>query len=175
VVRHAVAPAHHLLGGDLVTFESEILPYRADLLARAYRLTRSRADAEDLVQDTLIRALRSWSSYRSEGQPRGWLYRILWNRFVSVYRTQRATGTMRARLLVETDVEWRDPDAGLSAEILSAIGELPAAHREVLLAVDVHGDSYVEASGRLDIPVNTVRTRLHRARKTLRRALEGSR
>jgi RNA polymerase sigma-70 factor (ECF subfamily) len=149
----------------------EALPVHIDSLRRAARnMTRTREDAEDLVQDTLLKVLAKPRSV-GPGGPGPYLHQALRNTHVSSLRT-------RDRRPVFAPLEPEDsrlvaPAGGEPVEILhtreviAAIGALPQGQREVVAAVDVAGFGYTEAATRLQIPVGTVMSRLHRGRAGL--------
>jgi RNA polymerase sigma-70 factor (ECF subfamily) len=156
------------------------MPYRRELLAAALRLTRSRPDAEDLLQDTLLRALAAWPSFIPGSNCRAWLHRILTNCFISGYRRRRRlerftaeTGDDAARAFYGAAVDRaRDPRAliaadGLGDEVILALAELQPEYRVVVELADLRGQSYREIAGQLGVPIGTVMSRLFRARRQL--------
>lgn len=158
-------------------FERDVLPH-LDLLYRvALRMTGEPANAEDLVQDTVLKAFRAWGGFRKGTNARGWLLTILRNTFINDYRRRR-----RAPPLVDIDVaaptaiiheqEARDPEgeffhALVDDRILAAIDALPEEFREALVLSDVEGLSYAQVAEALEVPVGTVKSRLSRARRQL--------
>jgi RNA polymerase sigma-70 factor (ECF subfamily) len=139
-------------------FQRDVLPLTDQLLAAAFRLTRNTQDAEDLAQETVLRAYVGFVSYRDGTNLRGWLYRILHNTWISQHRKQRHRPDT-------TSVE-RLPDAQLAAAVIRA----PAAARS---AEDIALDGIVDSEAALtDSPMGTVMSRLHRGRKRLRGALQ---
>jgi len=167
-------------------FERELLPNLPALLAVANRLTRSRAEAEDLLQDTCVKAFRSRDQYRPGTNLRGWLLAILRNTFLNGYRRrslERRTlegpdaGALAAGWIGAASLRaLRDPDSGgldgvLERPLLDAIDELPADFRMVVLLADVEELSYREIADTLGCPIGTVMSRLHRARRVLRARL----
>lgn len=159
-------------------FERHVLPEIEVLLRVAQSLTRNHADAEDLVQDTLIRAYRGIGGFDGR-HPRAWLLTILRNTHINrnrrrrpeLLRDQDATferlagdaSTDRADLFVENTID---------GEILAALGELSDDFRRVVELVDIDGLSYPEAAEVLGVPVGTVMSRLHRARRRIRDRLD---
>jgi RNA polymerase sigma-70 factor (ECF subfamily) len=144
------------------------------LYRAAWSLCGSREDAEDLVQETFAQVLRKRRLLRSEDDI-GYLLRVLRNTFISGRRA--AARRPREEPLPDTldllaDSSAPAPEAHLESRALyAAISDLPEAFRDALIAIDVVGLSYREASGALDVPEATVTTRLHRARQRLARAL----
>lgn len=158
-------------------FESLVLPEVEVLLRVARSLTRNAHDAEDLVQETMIRAYRAID--RFDGRyPRAWLLTILRNAEINRHRRRRPS------LLTEAQTDLPDPvaDGGDSAETVALHGtfdaaveqafeELPEDFREIVELVDLGGLSYAEAAGVAGIPEGTVMSRLHRARRRMRERL----
>ena len=167
-------------------FERDVTPLLPNLYSSALRMTRNPADAEDLVQETMLRAYRGFSGFTEGTNLKAWLYRILTNTFINTYRKkQREPQTVQAdddiedwylydRLAAqsteasaETEVLERMPDEDVQA----ALEALPEGFRLAVLLVDVEGFSYKETAEMLGIPIGTVMSRLHRGRKALERAL----
>jgi RNA polymerase sigma-70 factor (ECF subfamily) len=168
-------------------FEAEALQYLPALMALATRLTRTRSEAEDLVQDTLVKALRAREQYRTETNLRAWLLKILRNTFLNAYRRQNleprvldgpekdplATGWIGAASLRA----MRDPDTNrlhsqLERQLKDAIDELPPDFRMTVMLADVEELSYREIADAMQCPVGTVMSRLHRGRKLLQGRLQ---
>lgn len=167
-------------------FEAEFLPNVPSLLAVANRLTGTRSEAEDLVQDTLLKAFRSRQQYRAGTNPRAWLLAILRNTFLNGYRRRNlerkvfdgpdgdalAYGWIGAASLRAT----RDPHSGalhqlLEAPLLSAIDELPPEFKMTVILADIEQLSYREIAQSMSCPIGTVMSRLHRGRRWLRAQL----
>ena len=148
----------------------------------AYSITRNKVDAEDLVQDTLLRAYRAIE--RFDGRyPRAWLLTIMRNAQVNRVRRKRpelmhdpdTTMAQQADESAEAaDAETQIMDQTLSAPIETALNSLPDKFRSVVELVDINELSYKEAADVLGIPVGTVMSRLHRARRNIRQQLEAS-
>lgn len=160
---------------DRADFENSVLPHTAGLLAAARQMCRAEADARDLVQETVMRAWRFWGSYRDDGHCGAWLRRIQRNTFINGYRHRRREHDAMGRLASETRlravVEIGTATDAFGDEVEGALGRLPVDFRRVLLAVDVDDLSYREVAERLECPIGTVMSRLHRGRRLLRDAL----
>ena len=142
----------------------------------AYALRRDHAAADDLVQDTLERALSRWSTRREDGDLRAWLFTILRNLHVGGHRRDARRGTSVA-LDEETlpGTAAAQETAVEATDVLSAVGQLPDDQKSLLLLVGVEDFSYDEAARILDLPLGTVMSRLSRARRALRAILDGGR
>lgn len=153
-------------------FEREALPHMRSLYGTAYRLTRNAADAEDLVQETFLRAYRAFAGYTPDTNARAWLYTIL-------YRV-RADHYRRAGRSPQTvELEGEGPGVAPAQDLLSrgqedvarALEALPECFRSAVVLRDMREFSYEEIAGILDIPLGTVMSRIHRGRALLRKAL----
>lgn len=165
------------------TFEAEAMPYLDDLYRVALRTTRRPADAEDLVQETLLRAYKAWDGFEAGSNCKAWLLRILMNTFITTYRRGRTARAFAERDARETSQalyggraeEAADPARAhedvLSDEVTHALAALPDAYRVVVVLSDVEGLKYREIADALAIPVGTVMSRLHRGRRQLEEAL----
>ena len=164
------------------------MPFMDSLFGAALRMTRNPADAEDLVQETYLRAYRGYGGFEEGTNLRAWLYRILTNTFINTYRAKQ-------RRPSETDLDEVEDlylyrrlggleaaqrgrsaedelmDLVTEAEVKDAIEALPEQFRMAVLLADVEGFSYKEIAEILDIPIGTVMSRLHRGRKGLQKAL----
>lgn len=168
-------------------FETEALSFLDALYRTALRMTRSEADAEDLVQETYIRAFRFRDQFTPGTNLKAWLFRILTNTFINSYRRRRAQPEFTE--LDDVDefslyrrmaggagaTAARDPESEFLAtvvdsEVKDALAELPEKFRSVVL-LDVEGFSYKEIAEMLGIPIGTVMSRLHRGRKFLQKRL----
>nr|WP_243436021.1 sigma-70 family RNA polymerase sigma factor [Acanthopleuribacter pedis] len=153
----------------------------------AYRLTSNDKDAEDLVQDTLLRAYNKFEQYQSGTSPLAWMLVILRSIFINKYRKKKREGhqvsfeDMAAgvdRLLVEDTRDLPENPEDflfrnvLDGELRDALANLPKHYLEVILLVDMEDLSYRDAAEVLQIPPGTVMSRLHRARKTLQGELQ---
>ena len=166
---------------QLDSFEELALPLFDQLYNFAHWLTRNRDEAEDLVQETYVRALKGFSSFQLGTNFRAWVYRILRNTFLTSRLGLKDTMTVPLDFDGEEEgpefaIEHDTPETLLFArsshELLqSAIGALPVHFREILLLCEVEEMSYQEISETLAIPIGTVMSRLSRARQTLRNQL----
>ena len=137
-------------------------------------LSRDAANADDLVQATLERALRAWSSRHKEGALQSWLFSILYRQFIDEQR--RAKRWRRVLDVVGLADDLHAPSAervNEGRDTLAVFAGLPAEQRALLLLVSVEGFSYREAAEALDVPVGTVMSRLSRARDKLRQLADG--
>ena len=175
--------AKYMLTSDLTTardaFEREALGELDALRVFALRLTRVRADAEDLVSDTLTRALERWEQYRLGTNIRAWLCTILYHLFVSSRRRAAAhevsmDDEAKARALEavgEPDPETSFYDSFLDDEIVRALDDLPDEYRAAVTLSDLQDLQYAEIARVLGIPEGTVKSRLFRGRRLLQRKL----
>jgi RNA polymerase sigma-70 factor (ECF subfamily) len=162
------------------SFEELAMPLFDRLYNFAHWLTRNGEEAEDLVQETYVKALKGFSSFRLGTNFRAWMFRILRNTFLTSRTGLKATMTLsldseedRPELLVEGNTPETVLVERSNRQLMqSAIDELPVYFREVLLLCDVEEMSYQEIAETLSIPIGTVMSRLSRARKTLRDALQ---
>lgn len=167
-------------------FTTEALQYAQSLYSTALRMTRNQSDAEDLVQETYLKAFRSFGSFETGTNLKAWLFRILTNTFINTYRAkQRRPQESDLGSVEDLFLYKRLPSlAGLSesaedqlldlfpaAEVREAIENLPETFLLPMLLNDVEGFSYKEVAEILDIPIGTVMSRLHRGRKTMQEAL----
>lgn len=155
-------------------FEAEAMPHLDRLFRLAMWMERDREEAEDLVQETMLQALRSFGRFRTGTNCRAWLVTILQhvrsNRRRARFRREAVEGPTDR---IEETVPFVPPvPTSLTDEdVLAALRELPEAFQDVILLCDVEELSYREIADALDIPMGTVMSRLHRGRKLLRRAL----
>ena len=173
------------MAGD--EFETEALRHLDALYRTALRMTRSEADAEDLVQETYIRAFRFKDQFTLGTNMKAWLFRILTNTFINTYRRKAAQPDVTDLDGVDEFSLYRrmaddraassspDPEAELlsrvvDTEVTEALEELPEKFRTTVL-LDVEGFSYKEIAEMLSIPIGTVMSRLHRGRKFLQKRL----
>lgn len=167
-------------------FYEILLPHGNRLYRFAYRLTHNERDAEDLVQDTLLRAYQKFDQFQPGTNPMAWLLVILRSIFINKYRKRRREGVnlsldelghservpaIDAALLPSTPEEFFFHDL-LDIELRDALEKLPKHYLEVILLVDMEELSYRDAAEILDVPPGTIMSRLHRARKTLQAQLQ---
>ena len=170
----------------LERFERDVLPMLPSLYGAALRMTRNPADAEDLLQDTTLRAYRGFASFREGTNLKAWLYRILTNSFINTYRKKQREpktvdgpedldewflfdrlGAQSVARSAEEDVLESIPDA----DVKEALETIPENFRMAVLLADVEGFSYKEIAEITEVPIGTVMSRLHRGRKALEKAL----
>jgi RNA polymerase sigma-70 factor (ECF subfamily) len=171
---------------DRAEFTKDAMQYAPQLYSAALRMTRNSSDAEDLVQETYLRAYRSYDRFEAGTNLRAWLFRIMTNQYINSYRA-------RQRRPIETDVEDVEDlylyhrIGGLGAasrsaedtlfdmftddEVKTALEELPETFRIPVLLADVEGFSYKEIAEMIDVPIGTVMSRLHRGRKAMHKKL----
>ncbi len=173
---------------DQATFAEQAMPLMSSLYSGALRMTRNPADADDLVQETYLRAYRGFGGFQEGTNLKAWMYRILTNTYINAYRAKqrrpdetdldevedlylyrRLGGLEAARSGRSAEDELMDTFS--EAEVKTAIEELPENFRMAVLLADVEGFSYKEIAEILDIPIGTVMSRLHRGRKALQKAL----
>jgi RNA polymerase sigma-70 factor, ECF subfamily len=173
---------------DQATFAEQAMPFMDSLYGAALRLTRNPSDAEDLVQETYLKAYRGFGGFQEGTNLRAWLYRILTNTFIHTYRAKkrrpdeteldevedlylyRKLGGLEAAMAGRS-AEDELMDWFTDAEVKEAVEDLPEQFRMAVLLADVEGFSYKEIAEILDIPIGTVMSRLHRGRKALQRRL----
>lgn len=167
-------------------FEREAMPHISSLRGAALRLTRQSGDAEDLVQETYLKAFKAFEQFEPGTNCKAWLFRILTNTFINKYRrrvkereildgSERATAqhflihppSKKASLDPENHVAERS----FSDEIHQALRKVPVEFRKIVILSDIQGLSYKEIADQVDIPVGTVMSRLFRGRRILQEAL----
>ena len=157
-----------------LVFETEAIPHADRLFRHAMWLERNRAEAEDLVQETMVQALQSFHRFTPGTNCRAWLLSIL--QHVRANRQRK-----RGRLVVDSGVDERVanvvpfvppiPDGVTDEDMLLALQQIPQQHQEVILLCDVEDMTYKDIAAALDIPIGTVMSRLHRGRALLRTEL----
>ncbi|HEU5170480.1 MAG TPA: sigma-70 family RNA polymerase sigma factor [Gemmatimonadales bacterium] len=162
-------------------FEAEALPQLDPLYRLALRLTTDPSRAEDLVQDTVLKAFRAWDRFQPGTNVRSWLFTILRNTFINEYRRRQREPIPMDLEAIEAHITERpvadeDPEGAFFAQIvdekvLEAIDRLPDEFREVLVLSDIENLTYAEIAEVLRLPIGTVKSRLFRARRQLQTAL----
>ncbi len=171
---------------DRATFVSDTEPFMASLFGTARRMTGNQADAEDLVQETYLKAYRAYDSFKEGTNLRAWLFRILTNTHINRYRAKQRRPDetelddlddlyLYRRLhnpnRISQSAEEELMELFGEAEVVQAVEALPDAYRMAVLLADVEGFAYKEIAEILDIPIGTVMSRLHRGRKALQKEL----
>jgi RNA polymerase sigma-70 factor (ECF subfamily) len=173
---------------DQAEFADQALEYMSALYSAALRMTRNPSDAEDLVQETYLRAYRGYGGFEAGTNLRAWLYRILTNTYINSYRAKQRRPDERQLDEVEDLYLYRrigaveEAMASRSAEdelmdlftddeVKSALDSLPEQFRIAVYLADVEGFSYKEIAEILEIPIGTVMSRLHRGRKAMQKEL----
>lgn len=172
---------------DQENFVEDAMEFMDGLYSAALRMTRNPADAEDLVQETYLKAYRAYGSFSRGTNLRAWLYRILTNTFINRYRAKQRRPEESDLAEIEDFYLYRrvndlEKVAGRSAEdelfdwftddqVVAALDELPENFRLAVYLADVEGFSYKEIAEITDVPIGTVMSRLHRGRKALHKAL----
>lgn len=153
-------------------FEAQLAEQIAALRRYALVLTRSRTEAEDLVQDCLTKALSSADQWQPGTDLRAWLFRILYTCHVSLLRKQQVRARAQQGEVPETAADPEQPRRLEVKRVLSALDRLPAAQREAIVLVALEDMKYEDAARRLGIPVGTLMSRLARGREALRRLMD---
>lgn len=165
-------------------FDEEIIPHMDALYNFALRLTTDPNDAEDLVQDTIVKAYRFFSSYEKGTNAKAWMFRILKNSFINNYRkTSKKPSqvdydevssyyeSIRAERTQTSDLESLMFREMMDDDLSNALTRLPEDFRTVVMLCDVEGYTYEEIANMLDVPIGTIRSRLHRGRNLLKTEL----
>jgi RNA polymerase sigma-70 factor (ECF subfamily) len=172
---------------DQAMFAEEAMPLMDQLYSAALRMTRNPADAEDLVQETYLKAYRGYERFQEGTNLKAWMYRILTNSYINRYRAKQRRPDETDISDVEDMYLYRrlggeHSDVGTSAEeaflnsvtdstVKAAIEALPENFRMAVLLADVEGFAYKEIAEILDVPIGTVMSRIHRGRKALEKQL----
>lgn len=173
---------------DQARFADQAMEYMGPLYSSALRMTRNPADAEDLVQETYLKAYRGFGSFEEGTNLKAWLFRIMTNSFINRYRAaqrrpdesdldevedlylyRRIGGFEAAAMGRSAEDELMEMFS--EAEVKAAVEELPDVYRMAVLLADVEGFQYAEIAEILEIPIGTVMSRLHRGRKQLQKRL----
>ena len=169
-------------------FTHDAMQHAPQLFSTAMRMTRNRSDAEDLVQETFIKAWRSFATYQQGTNLRAWLFRIMTNTYINKYNAKQRKPTetelddveelflyKRLGAVDQSQLSQSAEDQMLSLftddEVKKALEELPDQFRIPVLMSDVEGFSYKEIAEILEIPLGTVMSRLHRGRKAMQKML----
>jgi RNA polymerase sigma factor (sigma-70 family) len=166
-------------------FDTEFMPHIDSMYNFAYRLTMDEDEAKDLVQDTYLKAFRFISSFQRGTNAKAWLFRILKNSFINDYRKKSKEPTKLDYQEVETFYNSDEADSDITIdlrvetvqdmigdEIANALNSLAVDFKAVIILCDIEGFTYEEMAKILDIPIGTVRSRLHRARNLLKEKLK---
>lgn len=171
---------------DETPFEKEVMPHIHTLFGAALRLTRSNCEAEDLVQETCLKAFRSFAQFEVGTNCKAWLFRILTNTFINKYRRK-----IKEKEILDTEFRGANnntsdgfehfgkghtpesdlADRFLSDEVLQALERVPIDFRLVVVLSDIYGYSYKEIAKKVEIPIGTVMSRLFRGRRLLQEQL----
>jgi RNA polymerase sigma factor (sigma-70 family) len=166
-------------------FDTEFMPHIDSMYNFAYRLTMDEDEAKDLVQDTYLKAFRFISSFQRGTNAKAWLFRILKNSFINDYRKKSKEPAKLDYQEVETFYNSDEADSDITIdlrvetvqdmigdEIANALNSLAVDFKAVIILCDIEGFTYEEMAKILDIPIGTVRSRLHRARNLLKEKLK---
>jgi RNA polymerase sigma-70 factor (ECF subfamily) len=171
---------------DQADFERDAMQYAPQLYSAALRMTRNPADAEDVVQETYLKAYRAYNTFKAGTNLKAWLYRILTNTYINRYRKQQRRPSevelgelqdlyLFRRLGEQSGAERSTEESVLESmvdeDIKQALESLPETFRMPVLLADVEGFSYKEIAEIMDVPIGTVMSRLHRGRKALQKKL----
>jgi RNA polymerase sigma-70 factor (ECF subfamily) len=169
-------------------FTNDAMQYAPQLFATALRMTRNKADAEDLVQETFLKGWRAFDSYQQGTNLRAWLFRIMTNTFINKYNSQQRRPQetelddveelflfRRMGAFDQSKMSQSAEDQMLELftddEVKNAIESLPETFRIPVLLSDVEGFSYKEIAEMIEVPIGTVMSRLHRGRKAMQKML----
>ena len=168
-------------------FEAEVLPFMDSLYSTAYRMSRNRQDAEDLLQETYLRAYKYYDKFQEGTNFKAWLFKILKNTFINRYRKRQRQPLKNSFDEIEDSFESKLLESPLTArgatpeeelmvdaldqDVQKALEALPEDYRTAVELADLQGLSYREIADQLEIPLGTVMSRLHRGRKLLQAAL----
>ncbi len=167
-------------------FSAGELPFRRQLYKSALRMTRSPEDAEDLLQETYLKAYRYYDRFEEGTNLKAWLFRIMKNTFINAYRKKKVTpihvefedvsDTLDDAVLAQSGPDAGNPElvmlsGELDHELRDALMEVPHDYRMAVLLADLHGCTYQEIADLLAVPVGTVMSRLYRGRRLMEKAL----
>ncbi|MEQ6121101.1 sigma-70 family RNA polymerase sigma factor [Reichenbachiella sp. MALMAid0571] len=169
----------------IAAFDNEFMPHIDAMYNFAFRLTHDEDDAKDLIQDTFLKSYRFINSFQKGTNAKAWLFRILKNSFINDFRKkskepakvdyQEVEGyynSEKANSNITTDLRIDTIKDMMGDEISNALNSLAVDFRTVIILCDVEGFTYEEMAKILDIPIGTVRSRLHRARNLLKEKLQ---
>ena len=172
---------------DQATFEADVMEFVPQLYSAALRMTRHPADAEDVLQEALLKAYRGYGTFKAGTNLKAWLYRILTNTFINKYRKQTRRpsevelGELEDLYLfnrlgsdlggASRSAEEEALDMFVDEDIKQAVEDLPENFRLPVILADVEGFSYKEIAEITEVPIGTVMSRLHRGRKALQKKL----
>jgi RNA polymerase sigma-70 factor (ECF subfamily) len=167
-------------------FQTEAIPYQSALYNYALKIVRNSDDAQDLVQDTYYKAYKSFHQFKSGTNSKAWMFMILKNTFINNYRKLKREPSKVdyddiENIYEEIKSDWTSDNNldldfyqnFLDDDLSAALAKLPMKMKEVFLLCDMEGYSYEEIADIIKVPVGTVRSRLHRARKFLQEELFG--
>jgi len=160
---------------QLKKFEEYLALYKDDVYRVALYFTKNKDDAEDLTQDAFIRAYTFFHRFRNDTNFKAWILKIMRNIYITQVKKKRPTSEHNEEQLIayesSKNTENQVLDAMRTREVQQAINKLPDEFREVIILCELEGHSYEEIANIIDIPVGTVRSRLHRGRMILKERL----